>query len=240
MTSGLIAFVLASAVIGVRLLRLALRTRELPELLFGLGFLIGGVFGNVAISAWRIGGDRLGDAAAFVGGGGQLLLMVGALCLCASTWRVFHRDAAWATALFFSLAGVGGIGWAGHGLTQGFAASTWEGTFFWMGFAGRSLPYLWAAVSSGVYASRMRRRVALGLAEPIVANRFLLWAIGAGCAFAIFASTVVVLALGIAPFGPGITLFRSALGLVLATTMWLAFFPPRFWIARFAASGTSR
>lgn len=40
---------------------------------------------------------------------------------------------------------------------------------------------LWSATEAFLYHDRMRHRSALGLADPIVANRFLLWAVAALC-----------------------------------------------------------
>ena len=37
--------------------------------------------------------------------------------------------------------------------------------------------YLWTSVESLTWWRRMHRRVALGLADPVVANRFFLWGV---------------------------------------------------------------
>ena len=48
---GLSAYCLVSLVVGIRLLLLARRTRELPELLIGLAFLTGGAIGYTILVA---------------------------------------------------------------------------------------------------------------------------------------------------------------------------------------------
>jgi hypothetical protein len=44
----------------------------------------------------------------------------------------------------------------------------------------RAVPVLWAFAECAHYARLMRRRLALGLADPLVANRFVLWSIWTG------------------------------------------------------------
>ena len=60
---------------------------------------------------------------------------------------------------------------------------------------------LWLFVESAIYAQRMRRRVRLGLGDPVVANRFTLWAIwtGALACIPLFVLTLRVLGVLQAP-----------------------------------------
>ena len=93
-------------------------------------------------------------------------------------------------------------------------------------------------VHGGAYAINMwanarferalRRRIPLGLADPIVANRVLLWAIASGVVVLQYAYSIGVVY--VTPPGehaignPGII---SGLGLVAGVLILLAFFPPR-------------
>jgi hypothetical protein len=73
----------------------------------------------------------------------------------------------------------------------------------------------------------MRRRVRLLLADPVVANRFLLWGFGAGAAgFGSALGGVVQWWTGLPPLElPGLMLSSSLHGLAAAIAMWLAFVP---------------
>ena len=81
----------------------------------------------------------------------------------------------------------------------------------------------------------MRRRLALGLADPITTHRFALWGIAAGSAGT---GTVVGLsAVALQGFemvmAPSILASSSAFGTVSALAMWIAFFPPRAYRMRY-------
>jgi hypothetical protein len=78
----------------------------------------------------------------------------------------------------------------------------------------------------------MRKRLHLGLAEPLVANRFLLWAIGSVGRFfmvvggAVVSSIYVDQKTGLTPGIVSFTLIALAfLGLSVAVSYWLTFFP---------------
>ena len=77
----------------------------------------------------------------------------------------------------------------------------------------------------------LKRRVAIGLADPLIAHRFWLWgvstagvvaSIGVGI-YAPYALRINVLAWPLGLFALG------ALGLFSALTIWCAFFPPAFY-----------
>jgi hypothetical protein len=86
---------------------------------------------------------------------------------------------------------------------------------------------LWGSAEALLYWDRMRRRVRLSLADPVVANRFLLW--GLGAFFAGVGSAlggVVQWWTGLPPLElPGLMLSSSLHGLAAAIAMWLAFVP---------------
>jgi hypothetical protein len=77
----------------------------------------------------------------------------------------------------------------------------------------------------------MRRRVRLGLGDPVVANRFLLWGIGAGAAgLGSFIGVAGQLATGAAGTQSSWSMLSSSChGLIAAIALWLAFVPPGFY-----------
>jgi hypothetical protein len=130
-------------------------------------------------------------------------------------------------------------------VSGGFAAST--------GIGLRTLvyaPYLWVFAESLAYHRRMRRRLRVGLVDPVTTNRFLLFAIWTGGVVAITLLGLLGAALaqleGGLPGGqelfsdPAILALTRAVTLPVAISIWLAFFPPsRYcaWLERRSAGG---
>ncbi len=86
---------------------------------------------------------------------------------------------------------------------------------------------LWGSAEALVYWRKMRRRLRLGLADPVVTNRFFLWGLGAGAAgLGTAIGMVAQLVTGLPPLQmPWITLSSSLHGLTAAVALWLAFVP---------------
>lgn len=93
---------------------------------------------------------------------------------------------------------------------------------------------LWAATESFSYFRMLKKRMALGLADAAVTDRFRLWAI------AIYsASTISILGMVLQEiFGIAINgttaghLLVGPLGLVASSALWLAFLPPAAYLRR--------
>jgi hypothetical protein len=233
---GFLLQIAACALVGARLLALARRTRELPELAFGSGFLLLGVFGQPLAVLGRsplAGSAELAGALLGVGLAAQSL---GCLCLAAGTWRVFRPDSRWAGAAVAGSAAVFAVSLVGHGLTVGFAGGADRGAFYWAGLLARGGSFAWCAVEALLYHRRMRRRLRLGLGDPVVANRFLLWAIASsGLVVAFLAFLAAKLAGVNAATSPPFLATSFAVALVCSVAMSLAFFAPQAWTRRVAA-----
>jgi len=91
----------------------------------------------------------------------------------------------------------------------------------------RSFAMLWGAWESLRYFSLLRRRAALGLADPVVMQRFLLWgiALGAGGISNTIDASVKLFVLQ-ALDQPWLSVANSASGLVAATSLMVAFRRP--------------
>lgn len=239
----LAAFLLVGAVVGVRLLLLARRTGGLPEAVLGAG-LAGVCFVTLpallATVALELGPLGL-RTAVFLVGLVPIGLFVASFHL--FTWSVFRRNDALAgsfavVAALLSIVAVGGIGWmriAHPGEVELYTRPWALGlmTLFGVGF-------VWTGIESTIYYGRMRRRAALGLADAVVANRFLLWG------FASLAATGCMLGVGAAKFAgvkviaePATQLLIGGAGLVVAVSWYLAFLPPAVylrWVRRRGAS----
>jgi len=230
---------LALAWLGVRLLRLA-RASGGPERWLGLAFLCAGIAAFLLPLAAL---DGISPAAArgiALAAQGGFSLAIAALA--AFAWRVFRADSQLAARLAIALvtanlfAGAAVIG-AGLPVPVGPLGLVVIGV--------RSAALLWLFAESALYATRMRRRVRLGLADPVVANRFLLWSIWTGALAFVPLFVLALRGAGLleapvhgAPLAPGIRAVFVVLGLAGASAGaagWLAFFPPpayRRWIAR--------
>ena len=232
------------SVIGARLLGLARQTRQLPELLIGTGIF---VYSSLALPALLIMGLpwlSVGAARLF-----QLVQQLANFVTLAATvvftWRVFRPDASWARRLAWAAIGCALFAsWGSVSVApaaQGASAmpaevrpyvsvmvTVWAGTFLWTG------------LESLRYHAMMRRRLALRLADPVVCNRFLLWAVwGISCC------VLSLLDLGYNFAGidfsrhpaPLLTICVSCL---VSTSVWyLAFLAPESYVRRIASSASS-
>jgi hypothetical protein len=218
--------------IGARLLGVARRTRQLPELLVGTAVFTYSSLALPALMAMGLPWISLGAARALQ------LVQQSANCAAVTalilfTWRVFRPDEAWAR--LATLAGIALALLASWGTVSlapeapgasaipaqvrpwvSLMVLVWNGAFLWTG------------LESLRFHAKMRRRLAIGLGDPLVCNRFLLWAVwGLGC-----------FALGLLNLGynlSGLDLSRHPAPLLtisaatsLSSAVWyLAFFAPQ-------------
>jgi hypothetical protein len=244
---GGLSFVLASLVVGLRLLWLARRTRQLPELAIGLAlFLMGGIgYPLTAIArlatplpdAVRTGFFALSLLCAFVG----------TLSAALFNQRVFRPGRRTAVGVVIGLGTAEMCFMLLETVSPGLRAAAFynEGLGLRLFTAMHGVPLAWAAVESFSYAAKLGRRARLGLAEPVVADRMRLWGISMLAALAInLASTITgFFGIDLAATAGG-ALLIAPLGLIAAGCTWLAFVPPAAYLrrvaARFAARGEAR
>ena len=225
---GFLAFFFVSLAVGVRLLLLFRRTRQLPELLIGIGVLgIGPVgFGLSMGGALLL--ERRPDLGALLLGTASLAASVGVVAKLTFNWRVYHPEATLARAATVLGALVLAVCFAVK-LREGFSHGLAVDLTYYLRVFVQIGALLWGAGEALRYHALMRRRVRIGLADPVVANRFLLWGIGAGAAgVGSLVGTVAQLATGVSVRDAGWVMVSSSLhGLVSAIALWLAFLPPR-------------
>lgn len=228
---GIAVMIAADALVGVRLLLLARRTRRTPELAFALSFLLLGVVGYPLSIVAR----RAADPSALLA---VALTAQDLACLCmyVATWRTFWPGSPWARALVQAAAGAFALSLLGDSLLAGRWSFHDGGAAYYLGFAARATAFVWAALEASRYHAMLRRRLALGLAEPVLVDRFRLWALAAASislGFAVFllgrlftdnvADSPVVLAAS------------SLVGISAGAAMLLAFAPPAAYLRRVAA-----
>ena len=159
---------------GIRLLRLSKRTGEAPERLLGVCF--------IAIAASAL-SYVLPNFPAFeslwvpLNFTGRVLVIPYSVIFALFTWRVFRPAARWGAWLVWGSASLLVVGVGGSAM-----GGDWEGFsigsgWFWLEWVGYTLPFGWAGSETFAQYSRARRRVRLGLSDPLVCNRYLLWAL---------------------------------------------------------------
>ncbi len=231
-----LVFILVGTAVGVRILQRARVDRSLPELAVGVALVaFSGVTHPVALARAAL--------APHVGMAGHIALQLvstAASCLTVFalylfTWRVFRPDSRWAALLFAGGSALGlwaGAGAAALGFYGGGVSPELAGQWIALQALSYGICFGWAGIESLVYHGRLRRRRRLGLADPLLVNRFLLW--GVGCTLALAIDVALMgLALARVDFArhPLPQLLVSASGLVNATVWFLGFTPPA-WYAR--------
>ena len=222
------AFVLVSLVIGVRVMWLARRTRGLPEFAMALGLLLMGGLGYPILILAQFG--------SFLSDGARVLLIVVHLvfhavampAVAVFNWRVFRPREAWAKAFVIAVCLAVLACFVGQGFEPGYRALALGGERVWFLYAQIGVAvFLWSAIESLRYFARLRKRQKIGLADAVVANRFLLWGMGTLCAASVTTITQILQAMGIDTNGtPAGAAAIAPLGLIASGTLWLAFLPP--------------
>src|SRR5262245_40576377 len=183
-----------------------------------------------------------------------LAMAIGAGAIYFFTWKVFQPERGWAKAIVVAGCACLAIGYAIETTFEGFAPVVFAGPGHWIGWAGRSAAMFGVAFESFRYWLMLRRRLRLGLADPVVTDRFLLWSIWAACAtlnlvadlasrslyWLLFGTVQPVVEHLNALVAPTI-IVTMALGVVSAVTLYLTFFPsPAYqrWLRKRSAKST--
>lgn len=242
------AFALIALAVGARLLLLSRRTGEYPERLLGVGIMLTASFGYGLLMFAVIGRQTAADPSAFgwtaITACGWALHDIGVVCQLAFVVAVFRPNERWARILACAMAALLWFSLAGFGATGGFLGGAILSNWYWAGFLVIGSYQAWMAFESFRYWAMMRRRTRLGLADPLVTNRFLLWGIAALCAVAAIWMVNLPAFAGVAlgsKEAPGLQavslLLASLFGTTAVATYWFTFFPPAWYRERLAATG---
>ena len=253
--------VLLSAVVGVRLARLARSRGGGPEIWLSVYFLLAAFFGfglsNFVYMSWADAAMALPDDVTAVL---NALYLFGASAglggLWIFTWRTFRRDTAWAPWVVGAALTVTAVGYVATGLAGDFTLTLVPGTAYWITFTTRTWVFAWLCFECLRHWGLQRRRLRLGLAEPLVANRFLLWGIWSAAMLVMGHFDPLARVWYVSLFGAAGTLVpelgrpivltlvtgSSAVGIVVMATVYLTFFPTESfarWVERRAQANGS-
>ncbi len=213
---------------GARLLRLGQRTGELPERLLGATFLFMGVSAAFYVLPVFSAFESLWTPLNFAG---RVAYIPPAVMVALFTRLVFRPEDRWGAWLVWGSAILFVTGVSGSvrgGDWEGFSISN---RWFWLEWVGFTLPFGWAGSEAFIQYRQARRRVRLGLSDPLVCNRYLLWALfGAlqtGSSLVLlpqyseYETTSQFTATWDALYGASI--------IASLVMIWLVFFPPAFY-----------
>jgi hypothetical protein len=231
-----IVVITINLIVCVRLLRKALEHALLPEFLLGAALAFSslewllwwiGVYSPVADTAFA-GLFEIGCRTGIFISNSFLLLFVRAVFRANDKWAlVFTGLVVLTTATGLSVG-------VYLGDQKGFAS---DRIWIWLELGGSGTALLWCFLEAARHYLKMRRRIPLGLADPVVANRVLLWSCYGGAGLVSqsveMMGTAIAGATGVYP--NYLDAVMSAATSTGAIMLWLAFFPPvgyLRWISR--------
>ncbi|HEY8119914.1 MAG TPA: hypothetical protein VII78_01245 [Myxococcota bacterium] len=238
-----VAFIVAGAVVGVRLLRLAMRTHELTDYIVACSVLVLSPITYPLILVGTLGNFSL-DETKLLSSISTTLIMIGWTGVFIFTQRVFRSGEMWARVFVgVGIAVIWYDGAAGIAFIQAApdraALQSPHSPLLWVQVAA-IVVYAWSAFEGFRCWTLARRRLALGLADPLVVNRFLLWGfIGLSSLLSIVPSLVISLSGGNGMTHVGSRLCTAIGGLSASIALQLAFLPPagyRRWVEARAAA----
>jgi hypothetical protein len=225
---------LVSFIAGVRLIHLSFRSQKSPDFLIGMTLF----FWGLAYFCWQIPAATANQPLI------QPLYFVGRIFTCAATIcfanfiRItFRSQAHWAKVLVSAIT-IGVIA----GVAGSIAVGDWEGIrplsnpWWWADWSAALVTMSWVGVEGFIGYLNMWQRRRLGLCDPLVCNRYLLWG-GTGVIWAVFYGMVAFQTIEFETqeiWSIATDYANSAADITGVALVWLIFFPPRFyqrWIA---------
>ena len=225
--------------VGGRLLYTAAHTRRAPEAAIGTSAAFGALGVILALVATSV-LDR--DPSAFpLWALGRVIAAIGVGGLALGSWRIYRPDdtsAAVSAAVVCAIAATGCAMQTMPGSIPAPGHASWALLF---SVVASLCAYGWASVEAFHYHVQMKRRLALGLADPVITQQFRLWGISGVCAAATtLTNSFVIFWLGRALQSMPATFVAVQLALFVATVcLWLAFYPPGFYRRRLSSRASA-
>jgi len=233
-------FAALALVIGMRLVVRSFQSGELPVRLLGLGLQLTAtwgygmlIFAMLARQSLGVGDHPIAVAATAFG---WIAHHIGVVCMLAFIRRVFRPEAGWAVALIVAMLVLLFGGFVGYVWTGGLLTSSPDG-WYWVSFATTGTYPAWMSIESFAYWRRMQRRQSLGLADPMVVDRFRIWGLASASAVSAIWTVNVPTWMGVplgeeSPIVALAMLVTACFGVATVSLYWLTFFPPAWYRAR--------
>jgi hypothetical protein len=225
-------FVLTCSAVGLRLLWVAFRSGASAAWSCGLGFTFIALIGYPLNVASGNGMALVGEVDHALNAAGMVFVCAGLSSFFAFTLTTFRLRAPWAWALtgaavlglaVTAFGQIGSLGSADRAAHSREVTEVWSQAINYLS----AICYAWIGIEGLLEWSRAKKRVALGLTDALVADRFLMWGM-----FGVSTTglDVFLIALSmLADHESTVVLRQLALtgfGLISAITVALAFFPP--------------
>lgn len=229
-------YLTAAFVLSGHLLARARRKGDLAPLLLGLQLLLSMGFGYLLCAAGSslalLTKDPSPRLVAGLLGSGNAASMLGLFAALLFNWRVFSPGERWPLWLGGGFLAAMGAGWLGSAASGAFETGSYANGWFLLLNAAMLAINLWVGIEPLVYHAKLRKRVRLGLAEPLIVDRFLLWGIGSLARAALIVMGPIGAWLlpgldeeGRAAFTTASLALAGALGLTTTVAYWLTFNP---------------
>jgi hypothetical protein len=222
----------ALMILGFRLLRISRQNSSAPEFLIGLYMIISPPATSIMMRLHRFDPQIQPMLQSLV----EFGIGFSAICLAAFAWRVFRPNATWARVLTGLVACYFAVGFALGFLdssARSYDVRTNVTRFVLVGL------YFWLWIECRQHRKVLLKRLRIGLADPVVVNRFLLFEIWFGVMALlpglVLLGAVYLTSTGIGTEGPIFATIMRITGLFIYGAMWLAFMPPagyRRWLKR--------
>lgn len=227
----LLVYLLVAGGVGFRLIRLWRQTHQVPEGALGIGLAVIAL-GMPMAAAGRVPAIAMEPVGRALFAAGLLVNVSGLCSLVFFTYWVFRRGSHWGQVLLVALC-VTQVFAVAYACAMNFTGSSVEeikrmmlpGTVTWM--AALMTSFLWGAAEAFHYRAVVVRQIAVGLGDPVIANRFLLW--GAACATSGLLVGMISWCMirGMTILQEPLPLGAMALaGAIMSATWYLVFFAP--------------
>jgi hypothetical protein len=222
---------------GYRLLRLSGRTGERPELLLGIYFAFTGQWYVCFNAPYFLGFEELPR---LITHATEWIFVAGIIPYLLFIRTAFRPDSAWAKALVIACTLLLLTG-ATIGSIAGVFENSLDDPYYMIEWVGYTAPCVWMGCEGAISHSAAKKRVRIGLCEPVVANSYLLFALfGFGQTAACVAELLWAYGNSTAEAASSFAdILLGASEIASITVLWFIFFPPpayRRWVDGRAAS----
>ena len=221
--------------VGSRLLFAAARTHRAAEAAVGTSATFGALGVILSMTATQV---FQRDPAFFgVWALGRVLLAISVGGLALGTWRIYRPDSSLAATASAVVCALAAVGCAIRILPGSIASPQDHAIYSVFTFASSLSAYGWATWEAFRYHAQLKRRLALGLASPVVAEQFRLWGVSGACTLATSAvSGAFMYASGRNLSSVPAAFIPAQLALfVTSLALWFAFYPPAFYRRRLSS-----